>query len=240
MTQQDSERTLNGYARIAGATYLVTMLLGIFSVNFVASRLIVPGNALETAHNIRANEVLFRIGMAGEIALYALVVLLALALYVVLRTVDRHLALLALSWRLGEAIIGGGLTVISGLVPLLLITRGPGPDAAPWQELAGVLLGVRGAGLDVVRIFIGLGGTIFCYLFLRSRYVPRILAAWGILTYLSMLVISLVSLLTPDLSEAVKMGFYAPGGAFEMLFGLWLLVKGLNLKGRGPRASNAA
>ena len=239
MTIQDPERTLNRYARIAGAMYLVTMLLGIFSVSGVESSLIVPGNAAASAHNIRANEMLFRVGVASEVALYALVVLLALALYVVLRTVDRNLALLALCWRLGEAIIGAGTTVVSGLVPLLLVTGDPGTASAPWQQLAGVLLGVRGAGLDIVLIFIGLGGTVFCYLFFRSRYVPRILAAWGVLTYVSMLVISSVSLLMPDLPEALKMGFYAPGGAFEMLLGLWLLVKGINLQGAGPRASAA-
>lgn len=240
MSIQDSERTLNGYARIAGATYLVTMLLGIFSVSGVESGLIVPGNAVMSAHNIRANEVLFRIGLASEVVLYALVVLLAVSLYIVLRTVDRNLALLALSWRLGEAIIGAGATVVSGLVPLLLITGDVGGGSARWQELAGVLLGVRGAGLDIVLIFIGLGGTVFCYLFFRSRYVPRILAGWGILTYVSMLVISLASLLTPGLPEAVKMGFYAPGGVFEMLFGLWLLVKGVNLNGSARRPSGAS
>lgn len=221
-------RAQQAYARIAGAAYLVTMLLGIFSVNFVAARLVVPGNIAATSRNIAEHEVLFRIGLASEILLYVLVVLLAWALFAVLETVHRNLALLALFWRLGEAIIGGSVAVLSGLVPLLLIKHGMGPDAAGIQALAGVLLDVRGAGLDVVLIFIGFGGTIFCYLFYKSRYVPRVLAAWGILTYVSMLIISLISVLSPDLPESVKLGFYAPGGLFELLFGLWLLVKGVN------------
>jgi hypothetical protein len=89
------------------------------------------------------------------------------------------------------------------------------------QALVGLFLHVRSAGLDVVLIFIGMGGTVFCYLFFISKYVPRILAAWGMITYLS---------LSTDLPESVKMVFYAPGGLFEIIFGMWLIIKGVNVQ----------
>jgi hypothetical protein len=47
-------------------------------------------------------------------------------------------------------------------------------------------------------------------------------------TYLSMLLLSMTSILVPSLSETIKMSFYAPGGLFEIIIGLWLLVKGVN------------
>jgi hypothetical protein len=175
-----------------------------------------------------ANEMRFRISVASEIMMYALVVLLSLALYVILKTVNKNLALLALLWRLGEAIIGGGVTVLSGLIPLLLLNGEAALETEQLQALVGLFLDVRSAGLDVVLMFIGMGGTVFCYLFFKSKCVPRILAAWGMLTYFSMLILSFVSILSPDLPGAVRMAFYVPGGLFEIIFGLWLLIKGVN------------
>jgi hypothetical protein len=230
MTNRTAEKSPLVYARVAGLAYIVTMMLGIFGVNFVETSLVVPGDDAATVNNILANETLFRIGIASELMMFVLVVLLSWALYVILRTVNRNLALLALLWRVGEAIIGGGTTVLSGLIPLLLIKGGAAHETEQLQALVGVFLDVRSAGLDFVLIFIGVGGTVFCYLFFKSRYIPRILAAWGILTYLTMLVVSLVSILMPDFPESTKMLFYAPGGIFEILLGFWLLIRGVNMK----------
>lgn len=216
------------YARVAGLMYVITIILGVFSVNFASSSLIVPGDNAATVDNIMANELLFRVGVATEILMYVLVIVLAFALYVVLKTVDKNLALLALLWRLAEAIVGSGTVVLSGLIPLLLINSGASFDAGQLQAFVGMFLGVRSAGLDIVLIFIGVGGTVFCYLFYISKYIPRVLAAWGVLTYLTMFILSFVSLVT-HVPDTTKMIFYVPGGLFEILLGLWLLIKGVNL-----------
>ena len=230
MTNRIAETSPLVYARVAGLAYLLVIMLGIFCVNFMVSTLVVSGNDAATVNNIKANELMFRIGIAGEITMYVLVVLLSLALYVILKTVNRNLALLALLWRVGEAIIGGGVTVLSGLIPLLLLNGEAAFETEQLQALVGLFLDVRSVGLDVVLIFIGMGGTVFCYLFFKSKYVPRILAAWGMLTYLSMLILGYVSILFPNLPETIKMAFYAPGGLFEIIFGLWLLIKGVNVE----------
>jgi hypothetical protein len=230
MKTRTDETSPLGYARVAGLACVLVILLGIFGVGFVESRLVVSGNDAVTVNNIMAHELMFRIGIVGEIMMYVLVVLLAWALYVILKTVNRNLALLALLWRLGEAIIGSGVAVLSGLIPLLLLKGEAAFETEQLQALAGLFLDVRNAGLDVVLIFIGMGGTLFCYLFYRSKYVPRILAAWGMFTYLSMLILAFASILIPNIPETVKMVFYAPGGLFEILFGLWLLIKGVNVE----------
>ncbi len=226
----DQDEVMN-YARIAGLAYLVTIFLGIFSVNFVLAEIIVPGDNTATLRNIVAEESLFRLGVACEILMYVLVVLLAHSLFVVLRSVDRNLALLALLWRLAEAIVGSAATVVSGLLPLLLLTSDGGVPPGQIGGLVISLLDVRPAALDVVLIFIGMGGTLFCYLFFRSRYIPRLLAAWGIVTYLTMLLLSFVSLIAP-ITESTRILFYAPGGLFEIIIGFWLLVKGVNVHDR--------
>lgn len=229
MTNHVAETSPLIYARVAGLAYLITILLGIFSVNFIESNLVVSGNNAATVNNIMENESLFRVGIACEILMYVLVVLLAWTLYIILKSVNKNLALLALLWRLGEAIIGASATVLSGLVPLLLLNNEGTYDTQQLQSLVGLFLDVRNVGLDVVLIFIGMGGTIFCYLFYKSHYVPRILAVWGILTYLIMLILSFASILTP-IPESIKLIFYTPGGLFEITFGLWLLIKGINIE----------
>ncbi len=227
------------YARVAGFSYLATILLGIFSVNLITAKLIVPGDIAKTISNISSNSWLFRFGVASEFMMYALVILLAHALFVVLKSVNQNLALLALLWRLTEAIVGSALTVASGILPLLLMDTGAALEDNQLHALVDSLLTVRSAGLDVVLLFIGLGGTIFCYLFWKSHLVPRILAAWGMLTYLSMLILSMTSLLIP-IDESTKLIFFAPGGLFEIVFGLWLLVKGVAVAEVDFETSNEA
>jgi hypothetical protein len=220
------------YARVAGLAYVVVIMLGIFSVSYIDSNILVPGNDAATVDNIMNNELRFRISIASEIIMYVLVVLLAHALYVILKTVNRNLALLAMLWRIGEAIIGAGVALLTGFIPLLLLNGKAALEQDQLQALAGLFLQLRSAGLDVVLIFIGMGGTVFCYLFFTSKYVPRILAVWGMITYLSMLILALVSILSPSLPESVKMIFYAPGGLFEVIIGLWLLIKGVKVQQR--------
>ena len=218
------------YARVAGLAYVVVIMIGIFSVSYIDTNILVPGDDAATADNIMNNELRFRISVVSEIIMYVLVVLLSHALYVILKSVNRNLALLALLLRAGEAIIGAGVAVLTGFIPLLLLNSKAAFEQDQLQALAGLFLQVRGGGLDVVLIFIGIGGTIFCYLFFAAKYIPRILAICGMITYLSMLILAIVSILSPNLPESTKMIFYAPGGLFEIIIGLWLLIKGINVE----------
>lgn len=92
-----------------------------------------------------------------------------------------------------------------------------------------VLLEARSTGLNVVLFLLGLGGTIFGLLFFMSRYVPRALAIWGIFTYSSILVLALASILVPTRPEVIAVVLYALGGAFELVLGFWLLLRGADL-----------
>lgn len=193
MDEINTETSLHVYARVAGLAYIVVILLGIFSVSYMDSNVVVPGNDAATVNNILANELRFRISFLSELVMYVLVVFLSLALYVILKSVNKQLALLALLWRLGEAVIGSSVAVLGGLVPLLLLNHDVAFETSQLHSLVGVFLEVRNAGLDVVLIFIGVGGTLFCYLFFKSKYIPRILSVWGMITYLSMLLLAFTS-----------------------------------------------
>ena len=231
MTDRTSEASPRIYARVAGFAYLLIIVIGILNESFIDSKLIVSGNDAATSTNIMANDLLFRIGIAGVLILYSSVVLLSWALYVILKTVNKNLALLAMLFRSGEAILGGATVLISFIVLLLLNGKGYSTvfETEQLQALAGLFLNVRTAGLDIVLIFVGLGGTLFCCLFFKSKYVPRILAAWGIFTYLSMLILSFISILLPNHPVMIETVLYALGVVFELIFGFWLLFKGINV-----------
>src|SRR2546430_14008823 len=82
-------------ARVAGFTYLFTLPFVVFANFAIHDRLIVAGNAAETARNILAHERLFRVSIACDLVYCAGLVVLLTALYVILQPVNRGLAWLA-------------------------------------------------------------------------------------------------------------------------------------------------
>lgn len=88
-------------ARVAGFGYLIIAILAIFANFFVLENLIVPGDAAATADNISASEGLFRIGIASLLIVVVLDVVVAVALYIVLKPVNTSLALLAAGVQVG-------------------------------------------------------------------------------------------------------------------------------------------
>lgn len=232
MTSRAPEASPMVYARVAGIAYLVITFAGVAYGALVESRLVVSGNHAETANHIIAHEPLFRIGIVAVLIIYVSVVVASWALYLILRTVREDLALLGLFLRLAEAIVGAATVLISLAVLSVLPGQGSSSALEPeqLQSLAGRFIDVRTAGLDVVLVFIGLGATISCYLLFKSKYVPRPLAAWGIFTYVSLLFLALVSILFPNHPLMLETVLYSVGGTFELVFGLWLVFKGINLQ----------
>jgi hypothetical protein len=232
MTAQPPKASPILYARVAGVAYLVIMGVAMLYGGLVESKLIVSGNDVATANNILVHQSLFRLGIVLVLMIYVSVVVASWALYVILRTVDENLALLALLFRSAEAIVGGATVLTSFAALYVLAGNGPSNPFEPQQlqALAGRLIDVRTAGLDIVLILIGIGATVFCYLLFKSKYIPRPLAAWGIFTYLSMLSLGLVSILFPNHPLLLETVLYGVGGSFEFVFGLWLLFKGIDLE----------
>ena len=167
MTNHTAQASATSYARVAGFLYIFIIIIGILNGIFIDSKLIVSGNDAITATNIIANDLLFRTGIVSILILYASVVVLSLALYVILKPVNKNLALLAMLLRFGEAILGGATVLISFIILLLLNGKGYS-TVFTTETIAGfgwvISSQVRTAGLDIVLLFVGLGGAIFCYL----------------------------------------------------------------------------
>src|SRR6476646_9935950 len=76
--------------RSAGLLYILISIPGFFALLYIPGKLIVRGDATATAQNIASNELLFRAGIALELLGQILFVLVALALYDLLKDVNRR------------------------------------------------------------------------------------------------------------------------------------------------------
>jgi Domain of unknown function (DUF4386) len=223
-----AHRSLDRYARLAGLLYLAIIVTSILSLFLVEARLVVEGDPATTTQRIAANQTLFRAGLVYDLVMFASVIALAWALFVILRGVDRNRALLALLWRMAEAVVGA-VTVLLGVLVVLLVDSQDaraGLESEQLHALVEVLLTARSIGFDVAVFFLSLGTIVYCRLLYSSRYVPRPLAGLGIVAFVIMLVGTAVSLLLPQSKDLTMIG-WVPGILFEVAIGVWLLLKGI-------------
>src|SRR5437868_2795975 len=86
-------------AKIVGFLYLLAMAISIFGES-VRGRFILPHDAVQTASRIAASEALFRLSIAGDLIIYVCDIVLFWGLYVILKRVNKDVALLAVFFRL--------------------------------------------------------------------------------------------------------------------------------------------
>jgi hypothetical protein len=215
-------------AKAVGFLYLCAMAISIFGES-VRGRLILPHDAAQTASSIAASEVLFRLSVAGDLIIYVCDIILFWGLYIILKRVNKDVALLGAFFRLVETAILG-VTTLTAFIALRLLSGADYlrvVDIAQLQALARGFLSVYGIGLSVGFVFLGLGSAVFSYLWLKSRYVPRGLAWLGIFASLLMAIMSLVTMVFPIVWDRVGMAYMMPMGLYEIGLGLWLLIKGI-------------
>lgn len=232
MAARTDHRSQSIAARIAGFAFVVVILSGLFNEMFIYSTIRVEGDIAATISNIIENEMLYRTAVVVDLTMFVGVIILALALYVVLKPVNPALALFGAFARLAEGVMGGVLVLLN-LAVLTLATGADylmGLEAEQVNALVGLFMDLQAVGYNVLLVFLGVGATVFLMLFFRSRYVPRLLALWGILTYLSMFFGPIAMILFPQHTEAIQMSFI-PGALFEILFGLWLMLRAVDVRG---------
>lgn len=214
-------------AKVAGWSYLATFAIVVL-VNFaIHDRLIVDGNPAGTAHNILAHERLFRIGMVGDLTYCAGIVVLLTALYVILRPVSLGLALLAALWRLVWVLMWLAMTL--HLFDALRLVHGAGSEAGSLQALASYYLDTRFDYYYVGLLFEASASTICGYLWLKSRYIPRFLAGFGLISSAWAVACTLVFYVFPGFDKVVNLWWFdTPMAIFNIAASFWLLLKGLH------------
>lgn len=185
--------------------------------------------ARETADSLRASEPLIRIAAVGAIVCFIGDMAVAAAFYVVLRQTNHGVALFAALLRPANAVVLA-LSAVALFVAFRLVSGPPyleGFSAEQLDGLARLLFGVRGEMMNLGWVLLGLGQAAFAWLWLKSGLAPRWMAVVGVLASLLLCVTPLVLMVQPQLQAVIGLAYMAPMFLYEVLLGVWLVVRGV-------------
>lgn len=217
-------------ARMAGLLYLIVVLAGIFSIAYVPSRLIVPGDAAATMSHIAASPSLFRLGIAAGYLCYTAFLLLPLVLYKLLSPVGKGMAVLMVAFAAVSVPISLGallhrfdlLSLVSGAGYLKAFT------AEQLQAQVMLSLEAYSHGILVSQVFWGLWLFPFGWLVFRSGFLPRFLGILLMLGCFGYLISVFGSTLLPNFPGSALARFVRLPATFgEIGICLWLLLVGV-------------
>jgi hypothetical protein len=217
-------RTTN--ARIAGFTFLAYIAVAFPAM--VLSGKAEKGQGIDAQLASIATHVSdMRIVIVLSLVSCFAALILAVTLYAITRDEDPDIAMLAMTCRVGEGVIGGAsMAATLGLLWLSTTAGSPSPDAAGARTLGAFLLKAEGWSTLTAATFFAVGSTLFSYLLLRGRMVPVPLAWLGVLA--SVLAVVLLPLqLAGFVGGPITQLMWYPMLVFEVTLALWLLIKGV-------------
>jgi hypothetical protein len=228
-------RTTN--ARLAGFTFLFYIAVGIAAM--VLSTRATSGEEMAaklTSMAQHPTEVRVVVLLTFLECFSALV--LAVTLYAITREQDPDLAMLALTFRVAEGVVGGvSISSTFGLLWLATTTRANAPDTATAHALAAFILKADASYPLIAATFFAAGSMLFSWLLLRGRMIPVALAWLGVVASV-LLVIGLPLQIAGVLRGTVAQLMWLPMAAFEIPLALWLLIKGVAMPLRRQTAPN--
>ncbi|MBI4885830.1 MAG: DUF4386 domain-containing protein [Acidobacteria bacterium] len=223
--QTDGARmTRSTNARIAGATFLVYIAVGLLGLR-LWSRATAGVEVVDQLAGLaqHATDARFAILLTLVGNLSALV--LAVTLYAITKEQDADLAMIGLTCRVAEGICGMDFSRTLGLLWLATATDAAGLDAGARAALGAYFFKLEGS-FNASATFFAIGSTLFSWLLLRGRMVPAGLAWLGVLASV-LLVVCLPLQLAGLLRGPVTQYIWMPMLLFEVPLGLWLIVKGV-------------
>ena len=238
MTITAIDQSQSAAAKIAGLAGLLSLPFVLVANFGIYQRLTVAGDAAQTARNIIANEGVFRVAIACNLLYAAGLIVLVPAFYVILRPVDKNLALIAAFWRFVYALMW--IRIILNMFDALRLLGGAkylgvfGPGQMP--ALAKAYLSAGGDDYYVGLLFWSLAATVCGYLWLKSRYIPRPFAAFGLIASAWCVLCTLFFIIDPGFEKLVNLWWFdSPMALFEIALSVSLLIRGLE-----PRALSVA
>lgn len=184
----------------------------------------------------RQTETLFRLGIATELIGMVGFIFVAVALYDLLKGVNRRHASLMVTL----IVVSVPIVFVNELnsIAALVLLRGADYlsmfDKPQRDALAMLSLNLHHYGFVVAEMFWGLWLFPLALLVYKSRFLPRFLGVWLALAGLAWVVLSLTGILFPQYQGKVNT-YFQPAIVGEIAFMLWLLIKGAR-----PQAGEAA
>ena len=217
-------------ARLAGWLYLIMFITGPLSILLVDSNIIVSGNAAATAQNLVDHEALFRAGILGQLIVLLLDMALAVLLYIVLKPVNRTLALMAAAARLVMTSMRG-INLVFRFIALML-AGGTGyleaMETSQLHTLAMLFLEAFNMGFSLDLVFFSVHLILVGILVWRSGYIPGVIGVLLLIAGLSYLTDSLTGTVLPELDAIFVPVLMIPAVIGELAFMLWLVIRGIS------------
>ena len=217
-----TELTPYFWSKVTGASIVIMAILAIIVEFGIRATLIIPGDATKTASNIIANEGLFRFSIYAYLLILVLDVLASVGFYVVLKPVDKNVALFAAFMRLAYSVVRG-VNQVNMFIGLLLL------GGTNQESLAMVFFDADPYAFSISLVFFfSIHLFLLGYLVMKSNYIPKI---FGILLSLASLAYlldnSLKILLTnyADYEATILAIIFIPALIGELAFSLWLLLR---------------
>lgn len=219
--------------RLLGAMFLIVIVTALIAgipfasiVGNTTGSSIEPSSIPNMLAKISENPTLIHITVLGGLLNSVAIVALATLLYIILKRQNKNIALFALGLWLIEAVFFAIMQIGSlALIPLSrdYVTAGASAPAI-YQTLGDFLYnGVYSNGITIHMWFYCIGGGLWYYLFYQSKYVPRVISLLGLFAAtlgLAGITLQLSGYNAPSI-------VYSPIGIFELIIGVWLLLKGI-------------
>jgi hypothetical protein len=213
--------------------YPIWAVVGLFSIMYVPSTLIVPGDATTTANNIMSNELLFRMGIIGSLITQVIQIFVVLFLYKLLKPVNKNYAVLMVVF----ALVGIPIAMLNTLNRVAALVLLNGADylkifgADHLHTLVMLFLNLNERGVLIATIFWGLWLLPLGYLVYKSGYFPRILGVLLIIGGFGYLLDFFAHFILPNYAnyEAIFLPVVTILTFGEILFMGWVVLKGANL-----------
>ena len=234
--QAEGGKTQRIYARLAGFLLLGVIVLA-FGAGFMLSRIAPGGTFAETAQQIATSQHLYRAGLSAAVIVSLGSALLAFALYATLKPVNSLLAQLALIFALADSFLALVVRMCSFVrMHLYLSAQTARTEPIAAQSLTNLMSTIANTTENIGGICFGIGSFLFFYLFFQSRYIPRALAALGLLASAIWTSSYFANLIFPEHHAVFQYICFPPMVLAEILTGFSLMLFAIRAEGRSQPA----
>jgi hypothetical protein len=229
---EPNSTSIKKLARAGGILYLIIIITGICGELLIKNKIIVSGDPASTAANILRYETLWRLAIACDLFMHICDVPLMVIFYVLLKPVNKTLALMALLLTLVQtaAMVATKLNLAQSLFPLGSGAYLKAFSAEQLQALSYLSIRSDQFGFNFGLLFFGFACLILGYLVFRSGYIPKFIGVFMQIAGLCYITNSMAQLVAPGFASALVPAILLPCLIAELTFCIWLLVKGVDVK----------
>lgn len=217
-------------ARIAGLCYLIVIATGFFSEVFVRQALRVSNDAMATAKNIQANEMLFRLGFVADLINFVVGLPTVVIIYYFFKKTHKVLLQIALALVIIQTAIIA-VNLLNQILPLLLLSNDTYLNTFQQNQLATLSLlslNIQSQGYAVGLVFFGFYCQIIGYVIFITKAIPKTIGMFYALAGLCYLINSFTMFLSKGFSNPIFNYLAIPILLGELSLCLWLLLKGID------------